>query len=176
MRILAAVVTGLALLGGNASADPVCGARVTVREVGRQANDDGTRTLKYRAVVLADPAEGASCARVSFNVMRSYVKADGSTAEAGIPVAVDAKKRSTTVDGEDVLPTSPLVYWWADQVRCEPCAAEAPPAAAPHAAAGKKQRSDLRLEAEPGQKAPSKGRKKAAAALGVVALSALFLL
>jgi hypothetical protein len=160
----------LALIPASVSADPVCGARVTVREVSRQPNDDGTRTLKYRASVQAEPAEGTVCSRVSFSVMRSYVKADGSTAEAGIPMTLEVRKRST-VDGEDVLPTSRLVYWWADQVRCEPCsaAASAPGRARPQARAEK-------AEEKTTDKASTNGRKKAAAVLGAVALGALLLL
>jgi hypothetical protein len=167
MRLVATVMAGLALLGARLSADPVCGAHVTVREVGRQANDDGTRTLKYRATVLAEPAEGASCARVSFSVMRSYVKSDGSTAEGPIPVTLEVKKRNTTVDGQDVLATTRLVYWWADQIRCEPCTGEVAPATG-------KARSESRPDKD--EKGSAKGRKKAAAALGAVALGAMLLL
>jgi hypothetical protein len=168
-------------LGSVRTADAqVCGARVTVREVARQVNDDGTRTLRYRANVLAEPAEGTSCARVSFSVMRSYVKTDGTTAEAGIPVTVEVKKRSTNVDGEDVLATSRLVYWWADQVRCEPCSGEvteAPPAPAAKAQAAADKKVQFEApQPEKEEKPPSKGRKKAAAALGIVALGALLLL
>jgi hypothetical protein len=159
----------LALIPARVSADPVCGARVTVREVSRQPNDDGTRTLKYRASVQAEPAEGAACSKVSFSVMRSYVKADGSTAEAGIPMTIEARKRSTVVDGEDVLPTSRLVYWWADQVRCEPCSGD------PVASASSRVRPQAKAE-KTEDKAQPKGRKKAAAALGAVALGVLLLL
>jgi hypothetical protein len=171
------------LATGAASAGPVCGAHVTVREVGRQANDDGTRTLKYRATVLAEPADGASCARVTFSVMRSYVKSDGSTTEGAIPVTLEVKKRNTTVDGEDVLATTRLVYWWADQVRCEPCSeasgapAEAGPKPRAESREDKPQAAFRSEKAEKPEKAPSSsGRKKAAAALGAVALGAILLL
>jgi hypothetical protein len=164
------VVGGAALVG----AQPACGARVTVRQVGMQPNDDGTRTLKYRANVQIDPP--GVCTRVSFSLMRSYVKGDGSTVEAGLPLAVEVQKRSTLLEGDDVLPTSRLVYWWTDDVRCEPCPggqAAAPAqtsrssAPAPAAAVANQAPSD----------APhSKPRKKAALTVGAVAIGAILLL
>jgi hypothetical protein len=104
------------------AAAQVCAARATVRQMSASPNEDGTRTLRYRAHVQAD-REAAACTRVSFTVMRSYVGADGATREEGIPLTVEVKDQ-LEVDGEDVLATKKLVYWWTDRVTCEPCAGE----------------------------------------------------
>lgn len=159
----------------GAQAQPSCGARVTVRQVAMQPNDDGTRTLKYRASVQVD-SEGAACTRVKFSVMRSYVKRDGSTVEAGIPVTVDVPRHNADVEGDDVLPTSRLVYWWPDQVRCEPCPAAATSEASP-AVPGKAKASAPQASADDSSGASHpKHRKKAALTLGAVAMGALLLL
>jgi hypothetical protein len=133
LSVAALLISGMSL---GVHAESACGARVTVREVGRQLNDDGTRTLKYRASVEAETE--ASCAKISFSIMRSYVKADGSTTEGAIPMTIEARRRSTVIEGEDVLPTSRLVYWWADQVRCDACAGPAEAGAAMKPKSGSK--------------------------------------
>jgi hypothetical protein len=118
--LVPSIVGVLALLGPAGAGAQECGARVTVRQVGMKANEDGTRTLKYRARVEA-ATESSQCAKVSFTVMRSYIRTDGQKLEDGIPVAVEADGR-VEVEGEDILATSKLVYWWADRVSCQPCA------------------------------------------------------
>jgi hypothetical protein len=152
-----------------------CGARVTVRQVGMQPNDDGTRTLRYRASVQIDPP--GVCTRVSFSLMRSYVRSDGSTIEAGLPLSVEVEKRNTLLEGDDVLPTSRLVYWWTEQVRCEPCTGETSTAAPPPAKAPKAAPAAPARASEAATDTPHpKGRKKAALGLGAVAIGAILLL
>jgi hypothetical protein len=120
LAVLVPSIVGICALAAPAAVEAQsCGARVTVRQVGMKANEDGTRTLKYRAKVEAD--HGTSrCAKVQFTVMRSYVRTDGQKLEDGIPVTVEAEKRAE-VEGEDILATNKLVYWWADRVSCQPC-------------------------------------------------------
>jgi hypothetical protein len=117
-----AAVAGAALVA-SAPADAVaqvCSARATVRQIGVKPNDDGTRTLRYRATLQADK-DAVPCTKVDLTVVRSYVAADGTTREEGIPLSAEVKDK-LEIDGEDVLATSKLVYWRTERVTCEPCA------------------------------------------------------
>jgi len=117
---LPSLLSMILLTGASPCAAQVCAARVKVHQVGMKANQDGTRTLRYQARVQTDSA-GPACATVAFSVLGSYVKPGGATLEDTIPVAVDARRRTVVVEGEEVLPTSKLVYWRVDGVTCEPC-------------------------------------------------------
>jgi hypothetical protein len=152
-------VSALAL-GSTPAAAQACGAHVSVRQVDKKQNEDGTRTLKYRAVVQADPAAG--CTRVSFHVIRSYVRNDGVTLEEPIPMSVEAHDQEV-VEAEDVLATNKLVYWRADRVSCQPCAGVA--VAAKPSKPGKAARSGsgTKVAGEPvaaGRTDPGSGTKR----------------
>jgi hypothetical protein len=167
--VLAPVVPLLAMFAIPQDAvAQVCGARATVRQTAMKMNDDGTRTVRYRADVLAD-REAAQCTNVHLMVMRSYVKADGSTVEEGIPLSLEVHDRKQ-FDGEEVLPTSKLVYWWTDRVRCEPCAGAAQDAKAPTSPQGSEKRAAG--DAASG----GKGKKTVLGMVGAVALGVLLVL
>jgi hypothetical protein len=112
--IAAAVVPAAA-----APAAEVCGARVSVRQIAMSQNEDGTRNVRYRASVETDQT---SCARVSFTIVRSYLKPDGSNYEDMIPVEVQVPGRAVDVEGDTVADTRRLIYWRAEKVSCQPCA------------------------------------------------------
>ena len=115
------VLAGAAvLLGGRSEAADVCGAQVTVRQIGMTPNDDGTRTVRYRASVETDQV---TCAKVSFSIIRSYIKPDGTAFEDAIPVDIQVPGRAVDVEGETLANTRRLIYWRAEKVACLPCAA-----------------------------------------------------
>jgi hypothetical protein len=148
-------VTAVALGSAPAGAQS-CGAQVSVRQVDKKQNEDGTRTLKYRATVQADPAAG--CTRVSFDVIRSYVRHDGVTLEDPIPMSVEAHDQEV-VEAQDVLATSKLVYLRAERVSCQPCSSVAV-AARPGKSGAKAASSSTKTAAAAGRVEPGSGTKR----------------
>jgi len=117
-----AAVLPFALAAAGAQAAGVCGAAVTVRQIRLSPNEDGTRTVRYRATVQTDQP---ACARVSFTIIRSYIKPDGTAFEDAIPVEVQVPGRSVDVEADTIANTRRLIYWRAEKVTCEPCAGTA---------------------------------------------------
>jgi hypothetical protein len=107
------------LLGGRSEAADVCGAQVTVRQIGMTPNEDGTRIVRYRASVETDQP---TCAKVGFSIIRSYIKPDGTPFEDAIPVDIQVPGRAVDVEGETLANTRRLIYWRAEKVTCQPCA------------------------------------------------------
>jgi hypothetical protein len=161
MGSLMAMAT-LAAAGAVEAAD-ACGAQVSVRQVATTPNADGTRTVRYRATVQTDQT---SCTRVTFTIMRSYIKTDGTAFEDAIPVDVQVEGRAD-VEADTVADTRRLIYWRAERVTCEPCASGTKATgttAAPAASAGR--RSAGRTD-DAGLEKPKAGKKAALIAGGV---------
>ena len=116
------VVLPLLLQGPVPAVAQPCGARVTVRQIGMTTNEDGTRTLRYRASVQTDQS---ACTKVTFTIIRSYIKPDGAAVEDAIPVQVQVPGRAIDVEGETLANTRRLIYWRADRVSCQPCGDQA---------------------------------------------------
>jgi hypothetical protein len=114
------MAAGAVTLGpGLVQAADVCGARVDVRQIGMTSNDDGTRTVRYRASVQTDQV---TCAKVTFSIIRSYIKPDGTAFEDAIPVDIQVPGRAVDVEGETLANTRRLIYWRAERISCQPCA------------------------------------------------------
>jgi hypothetical protein len=147
------------------AAAQTCGARVTVRQIGMTANEDGTRTLRYRASVQTDQS---ACTKVAFTIIRSYIKPDGTAVEDAIPVEVQVPGRAIDVEGETLANTRRLIYWRADRVSCQPCSDQAtgvPAAPVPAASSRSVPTSAPPVETEAdaarGSRSPRVGRKVA---------------
>src|SRR5687767_11978438 len=102
------LVVGALSAAAAAPAAEVCGARVSVRQIAMTPNEDGTRTVRYRASVETDQP---ACAQVSFTIVRSYIKPDGTNMEDMIPVDVQVPGRAVDVEGDTVAHTRRLIYW-----------------------------------------------------------------
>jgi hypothetical protein len=115
---LSLIAFSILFVASSVAAD-VCGARVDVKQIGMTPNEDGTRTVRYRASVQTDQV---TCAKVSFSILRSYIKPDGTAFEDVIPVDIQVPGRAVDVEGETLANTRRLIYWRAEKITCEPCA------------------------------------------------------